>query len=366
MARRTFGSIRPLSKGRFQARYIGPDGHRYNGPQPFTSRKNASAFLSKVETEISAGKWHSPSTPKAEKHTFGPYAVDWVEHRPLTPKTRAHYQRILDKILVPYWGGHDLSAITVGGVERWFTRLPQDTPTQNAHAYSLLRTILNTAVRREELAKNPCKVPGAGTVKRAKTIRPLTMEQVFALANAIEPRYRALVLLTAFACLRFGEVTELRRIDVTDGVLHVRRGVTWVDGESVVGQPKSLAGVRDVPLPAFLRPILAEHILAYAGPVLSERNGLLFPAPDGGHIKHAALWKIFHSAQVSLGWKEPITFHGLRHTGAVLWAQEQATLKDLMTLLGHETPQMAMRYQHLAEGSLERLAARVSASVGAE
>lgn len=370
MARRTFGSVRPLSKGRFQARYVGIDGVRYNGPSPFTSRKHANAWLSTVETEISAGKWVSPKAPKVEVHYFAAYAQEWLDHRPLTVKTKAHYQRMLDKILVPKWGKHELTLITPTMVKRWFTRLSASTPTQNAHAYGLLRAILRTAVYEEILPKSPCTVPGAGSVKRAKNIRPLTKEQVFAVAEAMEPRYRMLVLLTAFACLRFGEVTELRRSDIVDGVIHLKRGVTWVDGEPHVQRPKSLAGIRDIPIPTFLRPMLAQHILEFAEPAQTARtgqllpveHGLVFPAEGGGHVPNAVLWKKFREAQKVLD-REPITFHGLRHTGAVLWAKQNATVKDLMSLLGHESPQMAMKYQHLAEGSLEALAERVSASV---
>ena len=39
--------------------------------------------------------------------------------------------------------------------------------------------------------------------------------------------------------------------------------------------------------------------------------------------------------------------HDLRHVGAVLAAQSGATTAELMYRLGHTTPQMALRYQHV-------------------
>lgn len=50
----------------------------------------------------------------------------------------------------------------------------------------------------------------AGQDKAAE--RPTaTLAQVFAIVEAIQPRYRLLVLLATFAQLRFGELVALRR-----------------------------------------------------------------------------------------------------------------------------------------------------------
>jgi integrase len=62
------------------------------------------------------------------------------------------------------------------------------------------------------------------------------------------PKYRPMVLLSSWCALRFGEITELRRrdLDLKNGVIHVRRGVTRSAGETLIGTPKSDAGTRDV------------------------------------------------------------------------------------------------------------------------
>jgi hypothetical protein len=44
----------------------------------------------------------------------------------------------------------------------------------------------------------------------------------------------------------------------------------------------------------------------------------------------------------------------------VLAAQSGATTAELMHRLGHTTPQMALRYQHVAEGRDAEIAARLS------
>ena len=55
------------------------------------------------------------------------------------------------------------------------------------------------------LRRNPCRIKGAGQEKSAE--RPvLNVPQVFTLAEAIGPRYQALVLMGALTSLRWGEL----------------------------------------------------------------------------------------------------------------------------------------------------------------
>ena len=100
-----------------------------------------------------------------------------------------------------------------------------------------------------------------------------------------------MVLLAAWCGLRFGELAELRRsdVDLKDGVLHIRRAVVRVDGEVIVGTPKTDAGIRDVAIPPHLLPAVKEHLQQHAEP---GRDGLLFPAADGGHLAPSTLYKV--------------------------------------------------------------------------
>src|SRR3546814_12073902 len=79
-----------------------------------------------------------------------------------------------------------------------------------AKCYRLLRAILNTAVDDGLLASNPCTIRGAGAENTTERKLP-TLGQVFELADAVKPRYRALVLAAAFSGLRRGELFGLRR-----------------------------------------------------------------------------------------------------------------------------------------------------------
>jgi hypothetical protein len=74
----------------------------------------------------------------------------------------------------------------------------KDRPTARAHAYGLLRTILNMAIADDLIPSNPCRVRGGGQSKRVKRIRPATLAELAKLVDAMPERYRVMVLLTSW------------------------------------------------------------------------------------------------------------------------------------------------------------------------
>jgi integrase len=366
MARRYFGNIRELPSGRYQASYKGPDGARHTAPTTFDSKQYADAWLAGVRTDIQRDKWEPRAefrrdeTP-ADPQEFGAYAQGWLAGRDLSGSTRQLYRMTLGNQILPTFEDVPLTAITPAMVRGWHAGLRTETgPTQRARAYSLLRTILGTAVSDDVIAANPCRIRGAGTVKAARDVRPASLAELEALAAAMPARYRLMVLLAAWCALRFGELAELRRadIDVKNAVVHVRRGVARTDDGPVVKDPKSEAGKRDVNIPPHLMPAVQEHLLRHTRP---GQDALLFPSAHDprGHLNPATLRHPFRRAREAAG-RPDLHFHDLRHTGAVLAAATGATLAELMARLGHSTVSAAMRYQHAAADRDKVIAAALS------
>jgi integrase len=354
VSRRTFGSVRQRGSGRWQARYIGPDGQHYTARTEhgraltFTGKQAADAWLARAYAAIQAGTWRPPGAPAPPRQapvTLRAYAGTWLEGRDLSPATRKLYKVTLANQILPGLGGTAVTAITPVMVREWHAKLDTG-PTQKAHAYSLLRTILNTALADDIIAANPCRVRGAGNAKRARQIKPATLAELEDIAGSVPPRYRLMILLAAWCALRFGELAELRRadIDVRAGVIRVRRGVIRGDAGEQVKGPKSEAGKRDVNIPPHLLPAVRAHLAGHTG---SGRQDLLFPAANGGHMAPSSLYAVYRPAAARAG-RQDLRFHDLRHTGAVLAAAAGATLAELMARLGHSTVSAAMRYQHAA------------------
>jgi integrase len=208
--------------------------------------------------------------------------------------------------------------------------------------------------------RNGCVESFDGRVRdECLNINSASLVELEVLTAAMPERYRPMVMLSSWCGLRFGEVTELRRkdLDLTNGVIHVRRGVVRAGGETVVGSPKSTAGIRDVAIPPHLVPMLRAH--RDAMPVRGV-DGLLFPAADGtSHLAPSTLYRHFYAARMAAG-RPDLRWHDLRHTGAVLAASTGATLAELMARLGHSTPGAALGYQHAAQGRDAQIAAALS------
>jgi len=362
--KRDFGTIRKRANGRWQAFYMGPDQGFHRAPSTFETKMDAEAWLVGERRLLQGDEWSAARSRRARVvrsiELFGPYAEEWLAERDIKPRTRSLYRRQLDRFLLPEFGEVSLKDIAPQMVRSWHSRLDPTKPTQRAQTYGLLRAILSTAVADEVLAANPCRVKGAGSTRRARSIEPATLAELEVILGAMPDRLHALVLIGAWCGLRFGELIELRRkdLDLRQGVLRVRRGVVRVDGKVTVGSPKSEAGIRDVAIPPHLIPVLAEHLSRH---VAEDRDALLFSSvhdPDV-QVHSNTVRRHWMKARVAAG-RPDLRVHDLRHTGAVLAAQSGATLAELMARIGHSTPQAALRYQHAAQGRDAQIAARMS------
>lgn len=366
-ARRRFGSIRKRESGRYQVRYPGPDGRQRTAPDTFARKSDADRYLSMVEAQMTRGEWIDPERARV---TLGDYAERWIAQRPgLRPRTVALYRWLLGKHITPYLGGVELNRLDTPMIREWRSRLLGNgvSETMAAKAYRLLRAVLMTAVNEDELLrKNPCRIPGADQEKPAE--RPvLTLAQVLRLSEMMDERYRALVLVTTFACLRWGEVSALQRqdVDADAGVVRVRQTFTEVRGAGMVlGPPKSRAGRRAVTVPAAILPALREHLAAF---VDDNPEALVFTTPSGRPI-----WR--GNLNTVIGWSAALGklgvpglhFHDLRHTGNTIAARTGASTRDLMARMGHDSAQAAMIYQHATSEADRAIAQAVSVAVKAE
>ncbi|QRO87190.1 tyrosine-type recombinase/integrase [Kytococcus sedentarius] len=362
-AKREFGTIRKRSK-RWSAHYMGPDQAFHYGPTTFETKADAETWLMGERRLIQREEWTPPKGRRKkvlkQSLAFEVYAERWLANRELKPRTADQYRRLMDRFLLPGFRGLPLRNITPADVREWYATLDPSRPTQRAHAYSLLRSVLQTAFEDELVGSNPCKIRGASVTKRARRVEPATLDEMALLIEHLPGRYGALVLIGAWCGLRLGEMIELRRndVDLKHGVIRVRRGLVRVRGEVSVGTPKTQAGIRDVAIPPHLISELRAHLDTFVGPAPDD---LVFPSVGDRNtqVHPNTIYRHWYRAREAAG-RPDLRIHDLRHTGAVMAAQSGATIAELMARIGHSTPQAAMRYQHAAQGRDAALALRMS------
>src|SRR4051794_35615594 len=92
--RRRFGAVRKLPSGRWQARFRDPEtGLVRTAPQTFTTKTEASRWLSIIEADMTRGLWHDP---KRGEVMFGEVAEQWYATKlHLRPSTQHIYRTLL-------------------------------------------------------------------------------------------------------------------------------------------------------------------------------------------------------------------------------------------------------------------------------
>ena len=184
----------------------------------YRTKAEAETAFAAALADQQRGAWVAPADGRI---TLDDYAAAWLASRltsrgePLRPRVRELYDGYLRLHILPELGALPLSRLTTSAVRRWHAALLGDGVGQStaAKCYRLLRAILNTAIEDRHLVSNPCTIKGAGVEPSDERVIP-TVGQVYALADAVSTRFRALVLLAAFGGLRRGELFGLERRDI--------------------------------------------------------------------------------------------------------------------------------------------------------
>ena len=370
--RRGWGWIRKSGVTTWHASYKGPDILRHNAPKTFTAKMDAEAWLANERRLIELGIWTPPARREAEKLagavTVPEYTAVWIEQRPLKARTKIGYEALLDRrikdsILAPV----PLKKLTPDVVRSWYAGMGKEKPTARAHAYQLLHAVCATAVTDGLLPSNPCNIPKVMNPPTKKQAVILAPDEIAALADAIPlHQFRVLVLISAWCGLRWGEVAELRRKDVSadHSVITVARAVTHREG-CRIDSPKSGKG-RLIAVPPHIRPDLADHLQQH---VADGPEALLFvPVRGGCHLNDKAFRdSYFIPALTEIGRddvrKPRPTIHDLRHFAGTQTARV-GNLVETMARLGHSTVRASLIYQQAVSGRDAEVAEALSKLVG--
>jgi integrase len=279
--------------------------------------------------------------------------------------TRAKYEHMLERHVLPALGGYELAALTPSAVRNWYMGMRRRYANGTAadDCYRVLRTIVLTAVSDGLIVKSPCQVKGAGNARSAE--RPVaSVAEVTAAIEATDERYRLAVLLAAWCQLRRGEVLGLQRrdIDLLHGTVRIERAlVRPTHGPVLVGPPKTAAGQRTLAVPSNVLPALRDHLERFVAP---EPGSWLFVAEDGGPMVPSTLDRVWQRARRAIG-RRDLFFHDLRHSGLTWAAASGASVAELMRRGGHANPRAALRYQHATEDR-DRAIAEALASLASD
>jgi integrase len=346
----------PNKSKRFEASYIGPDRQRHYAPTTFTFKVGAEGWLGQerafMERVAMTGEtWTTPkqraAKTQAESLTLADYAKTWIEHRNVKPRTRNGYESLSESVIGPKLGDVPLRLLTPETIRSWYAGLGSTTPRRKSHAYGLLHAILETAVKDELIDRNPCQIERAMNTSRKSEPVLLEPSEVAALADEIGERWRALVLISAWCGLRWGEIAELRRSDIGSGCesVTVSRAVNHRSGDCTIDTTKS-DKARTVVVPPHIRTDVKAHLDAHTKP---ESDALLFvPVRGGCHLDNKTFADSYLKPALKSIKRGSASHHDLRHFCATMTSRAGGTVAETMARLGHSTAKAAMQYQAAA------------------
>jgi integrase len=284
----------------------------------------------------------------------------------LRESTRYHYKSMARKHIFPAIGHLALAEVEGPELRSFFVAMRDAgySRSYRAVARHLLARTFRYALADGLVERNPLDAVPSLAAEYRREVNPLDVGQVERLADGIRPRYRAAVLVMAYAGLRIGEVGALTitNVNLLHRELRVQSGVARAGGRLIVSATKTPAGRRTVPIPRFLADELGFHL---------DIHGL---APDGrvfhtpGVNQYTDEYGLLHASSLHKPFKEArrrarlprVTPHTLRHTYAAFLTREGAHPKVIQTLMGHTSIKVTMDlYGHLFPGMGKEMAERL-------
>lgn len=358
MARTT---IDRRDNGRYRARYQGPDG-RWRS-RTFDRRIDAQRWLNNELVKLDRGEWVDP---RAGRVLFESVAQQWMAGRvALRQSTQARDRSYLNSLVLPHLGTIPIGSVQPSDLEAWVADLIAEgkAPATIQKAWQIASGVFRVAVRDRLIALSPAHDVQLPKIERGEPVA-FTIEEVTRLADAIDPRYRALVLIGAFGGLRIGELAglQLGDFDPLRSLIRVRRGASDVRGEVIVGPPKTARSIRTVVLPRSITKEVVEHV-ARLDDVGHE--AWLFPAPEGGPIRRTAwMRRVWKPALAAAGLDQDFGTHTLRRSQVALLIAQGEHPKVIADRLGHTSVRTVLDvYGHLYEGADAAAAERLDAQI---
>tara|TARA_R110002012_G_scaffold33762_1_gene98486 strand:+ start:284 stop:1456 length:1173 start_codon:yes stop_codon:yes gene_type:complete len=276
-----------------------------------------------------------------------------------------------------FFGGYQLNDITPDLIRNSINELLEFNPNTSKPAapktiknrYTFLSSVFKYAVGDRLCGNNPCDainlVELIGSTKATKHLAKRFSKRIVAEIITYGGRYVMHIKFAVKTGLRSGEQRGIQwhHIDFDAGFVTVEQAIVLGPNGLEIGEPKSPAAFRNVPLSDEMLQDLREWRLQSkfsadtdfvfpaedGGPMWSmQLNGELQKRADGGVKYKGALKSACHRAGV-----EMIRWHDLRHHYASLQLyRDGVQLNEVAALMGHETSKITEEiYGHWLDGA---------------
>lgn len=198
------------------------------------------------------------------------------------------------------------------------------------------------AMNKGYITRNPMvDVIKPRSTKPDREVRAMTIEEQQIFTNYLmnksieEEPYKNVFLIQMYMGLRVGETLALRNsdIDLRKNLISVNKTLTTdKDGKVIMGNTtKTYAGVREVPIPEFIRKSIIEQMKIAE----NQKDNQLFISDKQNYIDNRNVNRILKKRLLDLG-ITGISTHSLRHTYGTRCVEAGMRAVALQRLMGHQ------------------------------
>ncbi|MGK2947424.1 MAG: tyrosine-type recombinase/integrase [Acidimicrobiales bacterium] len=386
------GSVKKDASGRwcFVVDLPSGDKRRQVRRRGFRTQEEAQEVLDELRGSVRAGTFVEPA-----KTTLGQYLSVWLDGLAVTGKratTVAGYRQTLGAhVLGSDIAGVPLQALTAADLDGLYAHLATEgrKPRRVAagaepkpkglslrtvrYIHTIVSKALSDAERKGLIPRNPARLatPPAASATRAPEMTVWTPGELRQFMDATASHHHGtLIRVAAMTGLRRGELCGLRwaDVDLEGSRITVRRTITAIDHQPVVGDVKTARSRRAIDVDAATMTMLRAHRKAQLEERMLMGRGyddqdIVFAMPDGRPWNPETISQAFVRLVAASGLPR-IRLHDLRHSHASHLLAVGVNAKVVSERLGHGSVAFTLdTYGHVLPGQQADAAAAAAALV---
>jgi integrase len=335
-----------------------------------SDRQAAEAWLAELRSQRDAGVKVADAR-QTLTDWLNVYHSERVAASTLRPRTLEHERNLIEGYILPALGSTILSNLHASQIQRWLYAVRDEIAAHGRgnglrtaqQAGIILRAACTLAVQRRILTHSPMDgvtIPSPP----AKAITPPEPEMLRAVwAKIDETPHPALWGCYILLGLRRGEALGIRLDDVDwEGqTVRIAQQVVVVENRPTLGPIKTAAGIRTLPIPDVIMPMLRSQRSATLATRLKagehwDDHGLLFTTTRitaqrtgdraGRPLAPSNIDRSWRALRDAAGLPAGIVLHHLRHAVATMLDEVGATEATRRAILGHGARSVTQHYTH--------------------
>ncbi|MEG1868897.1 MAG: tyrosine-type recombinase/integrase [Clostridiales bacterium] len=324
-----------------------------------------------VEFENNVQNGNIADTYRIKMDSFCKEYLTLIENS-VAPLTHNNYSRIVNKIIVPYFGHMKIREIKPAHIQRFIQMLQEPAartdkkggtlaPSSVQRYFTVLKSIMSKAYKLGYIDNNPTDTARLDLPKvKQPDIEIFSQEEAAYMLGCLENeplQFKLLIHLAIVTGCRRGELVALQwqYVDLEKKTIEVRQSNYKIKGEDISTKTTKTGEKRIFSIPDYCIELLKKHRLTLKqerlklGSLWQEGNWL-FTQWNGQpmHPHTPSQWFEKFQKRHDIPHRK---FHALRHTSATLLLTSGTNIKTVASRLGHTQLSTTNRYVHSLESA---------------